>query len=277
MTSLAAEIEKDALNESISVSALLRKSLAAAKRLQDTEFEEWVSKELKGYPDVKSLPDYRVISGRIVVDNPLRGWIPPGTSHLDPQLVRNLSTFRFRHPVTDIEAYARGEVGTKATEYIIIFYDKETTQRLMAGMYPQNTPAIQFNRSQFRRILETIRTKILEWAVEFQRQNASAELAPVEEKEAPPQKKKVRNFIRENKHWIFDGLGTQVVSWIAGGLFLITAFVAGIYWSKGTVEPKQSNVAVTPTATPTPISTPTPTATPTVSPSPSPTKQRNRK
>jgi hypothetical protein len=56
MTSLVEELQKDALNSSVSVLDLLRKALVVATKLNIDEFKEWIELELKGYSDKKRFP-----------------------------------------------------------------------------------------------------------------------------------------------------------------------------------------------------------------------------
>jgi hypothetical protein len=54
MTSLVEELQRDALDSSVSVLDLLRKALVVATKLNIDEFKEWIELELKGYSDKKN-------------------------------------------------------------------------------------------------------------------------------------------------------------------------------------------------------------------------------
>ena len=53
------EIIKDAIESMRPLSDLLRKCKVLASRLQNFDFLNWVNSELEGYPNVESLPEYR--------------------------------------------------------------------------------------------------------------------------------------------------------------------------------------------------------------------------
>lgn len=58
---LLAEIQNDALNDSIPVATMLRKVLVLASYLDSNVLEEWVTHELNGYPTKVDLPSYRLL------------------------------------------------------------------------------------------------------------------------------------------------------------------------------------------------------------------------
>jgi hypothetical protein len=74
MPTIIEQIQRDALDSNIPVSALLRRVKLAAAKLRLDVIEDWVDKELNGY--TSNVPDYRILTGRPKGRNPLRGWIP---------------------------------------------------------------------------------------------------------------------------------------------------------------------------------------------------------
>ncbi|MEG4533665.1 AbiTii domain-containing protein [Microcoleus sp. D2_18a_D3] len=70
MGSLVLELQRDALNPEISVLVLLRKALVVARKLNIQEFQQWVEKELNGYPGRSYLPQYRFMFGDLKARNP---------------------------------------------------------------------------------------------------------------------------------------------------------------------------------------------------------------
>lgn len=59
--SLLREIQNNAVDAKFDISTLLRKCKILAARLGSSEFKEWVERELDGYRDTKDLPLYRII------------------------------------------------------------------------------------------------------------------------------------------------------------------------------------------------------------------------
>ena len=98
MPPLVLELQRSALNSNTSVTELLRMALVVARKLKIKEFEQWVELELKGYPDINEVPEYRILSGQLVAQNRFRGWETLMTHNLDSKLVEKLSTFNINYP-----------------------------------------------------------------------------------------------------------------------------------------------------------------------------------
>ncbi len=69
MSGLVLELQRDALNPSVSTLDILRKALVVARKLNLKDFEHWIKLELDGYPS-EDVPDYRRTQGQ------LRAWNP---------------------------------------------------------------------------------------------------------------------------------------------------------------------------------------------------------
>jgi len=59
--SLIQDIQAAAISQTTDVPTLLRMCKLLAARISYPKLNEWADRELNGYPDVKSLPDYRVV------------------------------------------------------------------------------------------------------------------------------------------------------------------------------------------------------------------------
>jgi AbiTii len=67
--SLVEQIERDALDEGVSVAATLRKCIALGGRSGSEQLRDWATRELQGYyGEDDELPDYRVINAPLMVD-----------------------------------------------------------------------------------------------------------------------------------------------------------------------------------------------------------------
>jgi AbiTii len=64
MTTLLRSIQDAAVGETESIAALLRRCKVLAARLGSAQLGEWVERELNGYEDAKDLPPYRILSVR---------------------------------------------------------------------------------------------------------------------------------------------------------------------------------------------------------------------
>lgn len=74
MSGIVLELQKEALDETVSIESLLRKAYLVAKKLKLKDFEEWINQELNGYDN--QFPKYRSVRGEIKAWNPYYGWIP---------------------------------------------------------------------------------------------------------------------------------------------------------------------------------------------------------
>ena len=63
MGGIVIELQREALDEKISIESLIRKAYLVAKKLKLKEFEEWLNQEQNGYK--KEIPEYRNITGEI--------------------------------------------------------------------------------------------------------------------------------------------------------------------------------------------------------------------
>jgi hypothetical protein len=74
VTTLVEKLQSDAMDQSVTVSNLLRRVKFTAAKLGLGRIEDWVEQELNGYE--KRVPDYRMVHGRPLGRNPVRGWMP---------------------------------------------------------------------------------------------------------------------------------------------------------------------------------------------------------
>jgi AbiTii len=88
--SIIEQIQRDALDRAVSVSDLLRRMKLAATKLGLGAVEDWVEQELNGCKG--ELPDYRIIHGRPMVQDPYR--------RVWNRLAALLKSCRFDIPVT---------------------------------------------------------------------------------------------------------------------------------------------------------------------------------
>jgi hypothetical protein len=75
-SSLVEELQRDAVNSSVSVSNLLRKALLLASKLDIPGVPEWIDKELSGYELGDEVPPYRRFRGRVMLRTHFHGWRP---------------------------------------------------------------------------------------------------------------------------------------------------------------------------------------------------------
>ena len=175
MDSLIIELQRDALNEAISVSNLLRKAFVAAKKLKIQEFEKWVALELNGYyhlaeldrnrPEdrLEKLPKYRWVNGELKV-RLLNQRLVPWTFE-SPEEGEQLSRRSVLDPIGAIETI----LNNKSSSLVKITFPDDLKLKLCEHLGDINyEPECHVPKSQFRKIQETVRNIILEWVLKLE-------------------------------------------------------------------------------------------------------------
>lgn len=71
--SLVAEIERDALDDNVPLSTVLRKCIALGGAVNSDQLREWAGRELRGYSGDDETPAYRIVAAPIKIDAALAG------------------------------------------------------------------------------------------------------------------------------------------------------------------------------------------------------------
>jgi hypothetical protein len=165
--SLIEELQLEACDRSVSVAGLLRKALLVASRLEIPETPEWIDKELSGYASGSEVPTYRMIRGRVVAQNPMRGWQPVmfPTSELE-------SKFGER-PVHDsmatLEEFARGE------DDLFFNYPAEAEVILRKAIGHAFPVSCSITRASLVAVIDEVRNKVLRWSMELAKAGISGD------------------------------------------------------------------------------------------------------
>lgn len=183
MVSIVAELQREALDEKVSVSGLLRKALVVAHKLDHADMVKWIEHELNGYRDDRaSIPTYRHLRGEAKVWNPYRGYQPlhfGGSGELGDKATK----MPFDQPISEIEELARGNSGFACT------YSPKIEAQFMRAMEIPLQPSLHFDKSQARGIVDAVRNVILKWSLELEKKGVHGEgltFSPQEKAKAAP-------------------------------------------------------------------------------------------
>lgn len=156
LNGIVIELQKEALDEQISVESLLRKAYLVARKLKLSEFEEWINNEQNGYEG--EVPDYRMVKGDYRAWNSYRGWIPV---ILTPKTGKFMSSMPIHQSVS-----ALSEIYMSNNSSIQFSLSAEMNDLLNKSTNGFDT-VYSFNssKSEIYRVLSTIRNKILEWSI----------------------------------------------------------------------------------------------------------------
>ncbi|ATM01210.1 hypothetical protein CK910_06795 [Aeromonas sp. CA23] len=109
------------------------------------------------------VPDYRRVQGQLIVENPIRGPIP---FFAPPGMAELLSDFEVRQSVPELIQLAQN------TTDIYSHFPANIEHTLMQMIREANgvimRPALKFSPVQVQGVIETVRSRVLEWALDLE-------------------------------------------------------------------------------------------------------------
>ncbi|MFZ2322631.1 MAG: hypothetical protein WAV89_02925 [Ignavibacteriaceae bacterium] len=162
MSSIILELQKEALDNNVSISQLLRKALVVAKKLNVEEFIDWISYELNGYDDLEKLPKYRKVGGQVMVHNPYHGWQPViFGSKEESELMSSKNIFS---PISEIENLCENQSDNSVISYSLPDGMTKSLMKSTLGMVPY----FIINESQFHSIIDSVKNIVLNWSLKLE-------------------------------------------------------------------------------------------------------------
>lgn len=150
------ELQREALDESISIESLMRKAYLVARKLNLKDFEEWISQEQNGYK--QKVPEYRNIVGEIKAWNPYHGWIQ---MVLSADIADLISKMPIPTSISELQDVYNSSEGT-----VCLSVNGTLTEWFNSNIDFIPTKYQFFStKSELYRIMSTVRNKILEWAL----------------------------------------------------------------------------------------------------------------
>ncbi|MGD0010467.1 MAG: hypothetical protein ABSE93_18215 [Terriglobia bacterium] len=191
--SLLREIENDLATAGGDITIVLRKARILAARLKNKGFEEWIHRELNGYPDKAALPSYRILEVNSKA-HLLFGWqqVPaaPVMARLIPERLRHWAT----------TAYLLEGI----SQYASLVSDCDPGNATLQSLWPQelavkyagsgyNDPQVlsawqEITRASLVGVIETVRNKLLDFVLEIEAENPDAGEAPPDTQPVPPER-----------------------------------------------------------------------------------------
>lgn len=168
MDSIVLELQRDALDPSISVLSLLRKAYVVARKLNVEQFQEWIELELKGY-DGHSIPEYRSVRGQLRAWNPYHGWHSIVTH--DQSLLEIYETVcnsSIGQSISELSALINDADGELQIQF------PPTIESLLASTV-RTSVKIGISSASVKRIVESVRDVILQWALKLEEDGITGE------------------------------------------------------------------------------------------------------
>lgn len=168
MAGLILELQKEAIDSTISLTELLRKALVVATKLNIKDFKEWIDNELNGYMDKDNIPSYRKVTGITKAWNPYRGWIP---MIIQNDFMANTLRQRFvKQSVGDLQSL----VENSKDGFLLMHYPPKIENMLMRDE-PDLQPALHIGVNTMNGILQIVRNTVLEWALKLEEEGIIGE------------------------------------------------------------------------------------------------------
>jgi hypothetical protein len=166
---------EDVQDKNTSLSNLLRRAKLLANRMEETEFLEWIDLELEGYRTKEECPKYRNLHGEVKAWNPYHGWVPVvfGKSSDVENIFSNRPTYQ---SVNEIEELLEGD----SKDFHISFPDN-IAQQLLSGNQIQTKVSLVVSRPELVGVLNSVRNKLFDWILKFDKAGFSDESLPVYE------------------------------------------------------------------------------------------------
>ncbi len=190
--SLLRQIQDNSCNPDFQVADLLRQCKILAARLGYTPLKIWVENELNGYANKESLPEYRIIKEVLFEGN-----FDNGVCYLRNHFFKpNLPEYLITEPRIDTIYFYEGVSGLKRH----LDANKQNLRLAMPGevanilgLFVENlshgyictSAARVINVSSLVNILDTIKTKILDFTLEIEAENPNAGETNIGQKPVP--------------------------------------------------------------------------------------------
>jgi hypothetical protein len=188
MSSLIDQLRQEAMDSSMKVSDLLAKAYVVAKSLSQSDMVEWTQNELNGYGSNEECPDYRRLRGNLVALNVYsREWCPmlelPGGEDAGESILEQVRTRPVLQGVSSMEGIVDDKSVDKVRAELNVY-----AQRLFGkedSTFAQFS--IEFATTQFLGVLQNVRSRILDWALQLQTDAVQAKDSSDVEKVDPKQ------------------------------------------------------------------------------------------
>ncbi len=144
-----------------------------ATKLGIVEFRHWIENELNGYSKGSDVPSYRKVRSELKAHNPYHGWIPVIIEA--PEIAKGLSQRKVAQPISQLEAlcYKDSERGVLQIrlphDLLMRFFGN--SEEFDWGMIP----TLIVDQSQLLGILDAVRSEVLNWSLELEKQDILGE------------------------------------------------------------------------------------------------------
>lgn len=156
--SIILELQQQAIDSNTDILSILRKALLVSRKLELTDFEQWINSELNGYQNTEKIPDYRKIHGELKGWNPVNGWIPVLIEDTDIE-----EMFCYKRTFDSIPSLC-SLMESKEKQLVIPMQGSESA--LISKCVGFSTKYQLFiSSNSVNNIIEQVKNKILDWSL----------------------------------------------------------------------------------------------------------------
>ena len=169
--SLVHQLQAEAVDDSSSISGLLIKAKLVASKLGLEDLTEWIDCELGGYPSRSSVPSYRRLSCQPQALNPFRGWIPIDLAGLPEDFLYEFTTVYLQESISNVEKHVADggrlevQMPNVLAEMLYTGHDRDSRFKI----------SWRFSAFALSGVLTTVRSKILTWSLDLEKQGVLGE------------------------------------------------------------------------------------------------------
>ncbi|WP_295977969.1 hypothetical protein [uncultured Variovorax sp.] len=167
MTGLVLDLQRDALDSSVPVGALLRKASVISRKLDLKDVDDWIGFELGGYVDT-TVPEFRKGQGEVKAWNPFNGWIP--IIMADTQTAELFNSRYIAQSIFELE-----DLLANGSGQLILKYPPKQQALLMQLMELQLQPVLHIPRQAILRVIQTVRDRVLNLALDWEKRGILGE------------------------------------------------------------------------------------------------------
>lgn len=215
MSGMIYELVNDASDATKPVSQLLRRMKVAAVRLKLDALESWVDHEISGYPqDGQSLPAYRVQTGTPMGQHVIHGLQPLRGGTADTRIL--LSTRPILQSLSSIEDLLNRPDGGV---FWFPYPEPYATELLNYNQGVLSAVGVQLDGSRLRDIVDSVRDRILTWALSMESAGVTGEGMSFTTAEQVAAQNVTNNFYGDNARQNIGSTDNSTNNVIHGNLF----------------------------------------------------------
>ena len=170
MSSIVIDLQNEITSSECDIVMVLRRAHVIATKLELSEFDQWITNELNGYPNQDACPNYRIVRGVLKGFNPYQGWIPTMIS--DSELEKMICEVRVPNSISEIVSLCKTSENGLVSEF--------TGEKLKLINELFDSPiqmryALHLSSSSVSDIVEKVKNTILEWTLKLESEGVLGE------------------------------------------------------------------------------------------------------